>query len=262
MEGTPFEGGTGWKVEYASIGKHWNGIDKIWQESDNRIRDKQLAQLLSASIFMTGVQVSQANVTPYNTIKTKKLLNKLSRGGYLLAHKLNGSKVIPFYSVGPAAYKEDLKNDYIYEFYKKYGTTEVLKILSVNQLFIRFMKYYYIKEEFPVLPPYTSVVHLIPKKYGNPMENQNKMFSIPIMSIRNYEYDINNMKRQLSRTEEDKALIICANEKIMTDIHSTIKDNNKIRITTDDRLFKTPLSSAFLIANKTGYEEVDIKLFD
>ncbi len=257
----PFAGGAGWEIQYTKIGKHWQGVDKIWQESDKRKSDRQVALLLSDLLFLTGVQLSQTNIYQYNTAQTKKKINLLSRGGYLLSHKLIGSKTIPFYTVGPAAYKEDLKRDYVHGFYTRYGTTDVLKILSVNQLFIRFMKNFYVKEYLTVLPPYTAIMHILPKKYGNPTENQDKTITMPIISVRNYESDIENIKRQLPKLE-DKAVIICATDDILASIHSSIKGNDNLRITTDDRLFRMPLSSAFFTANSEGYEEVTVGLFD
>lgn len=257
----PFEGGEGWGIQYAEIGKHWKGVDKLWQESDDRSRDKQIALLLSDIKFLTGVQLSQTNLFSNSIMQVKKKLNLLSRGGYLLSHKLIGNKTIPFYSVGPAAYKEDLKKDYKYEFYKKYGTTEVLKILSVNQLFVKFTKNFYIKEDLSVLPPYTTEIHILPKKLGNPLANQDKAITMPVISIRNYESDIENMKRQLPKIEE-KVIVICATNEVLASIHSSIKGNNNIRVTTDERLFRMPLSSAFMEASLKNYEEVKVSLFE
>ncbi len=257
---SPFTGGVNWEIEYAKIGKHWYGVDKLWQESDSRSRDKQIAMFLSDLIFMTGIQLSQTNIYPYEAPQIKKKINILARSGYLLSHKLIGGRTIPFYSVGPAAHKEDLKKDYVHEYYTKYGTTEVLKILSANQLFVRFMKNFYIKQDFNVLPPYTSVIHIIPKKYGNPVENQDKVIKMPVISIRNYEADMENMIRQLPKIE-DKAIVICATDNVLASIHNAIKGNDKIRVTTDDRLFRMPLSSAFMVANISDYEEVTVSLF-
>lgn len=260
---SPFSGDIGWEIQYANISRYWQGVDKLWQESDTRKRDKQIATLLYDVIFLTGIQLVNTNIFTEALSTAKKKINKLSRSGYLLCHRLvQGNKEIPIYSVGPAAFKEDLSNRaYHHAFYKEYGTTKVLKILSVNQLFVRLMKNFYVKQDFGVLPPYTSNMQILSKKVGNPIENRDKIIKYHVISIRDYNADIEDMIRQLPKIE-DKAIVICSSQKVLNEIHKTVQNMSNLRFTTDDRLFRCPLSSAFFQATEEGYEDVQVGMFE
>jgi hypothetical protein len=260
---SPFAGGPDFEIKFTYVSRNWSGVMKLWKESENRQRDKKLATLLNDVLLLTGIQMLQTGYFHESPNMAKRKINKLARAGYLLKHKIKrGNAEIPFYSVGPAAFIEDLsKEEYKHAFYRQFGITNVLKTLSVNQLYVKLMKNNYIKSETSVLPPYTARFRVLPKKHGNPVDNKEKIENYSIISIRNYDADTEEMKRQLPKND-DRAIVICASNKVLERIHSSIRHMDNYIYTTDQRLFSQPLSSAFLKSTPTGYEELSTEIFE
>lgn len=236
----PFAGGPGWELKYTYTSRNFKGINKIWEESGDKERDKKIARIISNGIFMTSVQVYQSGIVSMGLDNLKKKLNLLSRGFFLIKHTIeHDNKSLPIYTIGPASCEEALEVQYRTNFYKRYSLTQVLKVLSVNQLCVRLFKDNYVKVNYNVMNPFTAEIEFINRKYGNPYENRDKAVKLSVISLRNYDVEQEEFVRQIPKVKENT--IIIAHDLSAVEKHTELLNDN-FRVTTDTSLFKDKVS--------------------
>lgn len=258
----PFSGGSGWEIEYTLTSKKWPGVQKIWEEG-NRERDPYIAKLIDNCKFITSVQIYQTGMMGCGVDNLKKRLNLLSRGYYLIKHNIkHDSVVLPIYSIGPSSCIEDLTREYKHNYYKKYSLTQVLKMLTVNQLFVKLIKNNYVRTDFRTESPFAAELEILNRKYGSLLENKDKIIKMPVISIRNYENEWNEIQRQISKVDR-KTIVIAHNMNVVQEMLPLIQNNvDCFRFTTDEILFKEQLSDAFYKVTNGQIVKERITVFD
>lgn len=260
---SPFAGGPGWKVEYKYTSKKWEGVYKIWEEG-NRERDPKIAQLLYNCTFMTSVQMHQVlNLdNSYSINSLKKRLNYLSRGSYILKHIIRCEKhLYPIYTIGPGSCISDIDIDYENNFYENYSLTKVLKTLTINQLFVRLLKSSYARINCNTLAPYDGEIEYINRSYDI-SKNRDKINTLNIISVRNYDSEYEEIKREINKIGK-KTIIIGTSYESIERIAGSITNNDEtlFRFTTDELLFKEPLNNAFYYINNNKLKHEHINVF-
>ena len=262
METSPFSGGLGWELKLKIVPTKWTGVEKIFEESSDKERDIKLVKYIYNCQFLTAVQIMQAPIWQMYTGVDKKYINLLARGGYLVKHNIfNKGSVLPIYSAGPGAYFKNISDTYKTNFYRNYGLTTVLKILSVNQLFLRMLKFAYARISFNILPPYTAEIYYIEKRHGPYLENKDKEKTLRLISLRNYTSDVAEMKRQLPKVD-DKAVIIAHDLTVLEELTQVLADKDNFRYTSDGILFREKLANAFYMYNNKKMVQTYLQNFD
>ena len=147
-------------------------------------------------------------------------------------------------------------------FYKNYSLTKALKILSINQLFLRLLDSSYAKISHEALNPYDGRIEYLSRKFKNISENREKINTLNIISLRDYSNEYSELERQIGKV--DKKTIIIANSYASIErIAGSIKNNAHLfRFTTDELLYKESLNKAFYYIDANQIKLENIKVFE
>lgn len=240
-------GGNGWKVRF--IEPHINRrkgancrVD-LW-EYGNEIRDSRLAGLIYRCKFLAAHQICSTYFWGSNKTTAKRRLDILANSRYLLRHEIlhaDGSLHLPFYSIGPAAFISDLEGaDYDMNFLQ-YSIIDVLKILSVNQLFMNLTRSAFVKINYNTVPPFTAEISMISKKYGRLEGYEDKTVAFKVISIRNFDSDFEYIKENLVECRNERLMVIACDKRTMKRFMPFAPPDCKL--TYDDELLLEKISS-------------------
>lgn len=227
---SPFSSLHEYHVDWQTVNRHWDGvkkfIDSIYIKPLTFLNLTKIATRLQLAKFLKG---------------DKKKINYLARIGVLVTHRLvNEKNSMTIYTLGPMGCRV-LKKQYAPNWWLDLSVTDVLKQLITNQLYFRIMEFTQARM-FKAKPPLTGAVMFNNVDFG-------------VFVVRHGE-----TARGIRWVAPDRMIIICEDVNqiplIASDVHAPV------RYTTDQNLFKSPLSEAFYRWEK-GILEVDkVKAFE